>query len=240
MLSVNNKLFDNRNIYNFIDVSINILVTNFQGLTATKEYWLFYYIKNDFLSNWMSLYNANINQDFLGFPLIKIHTRHAIEAFLDLYNLYNDDDYKIVLEYCAKKRKNAGKYKNYLYKNMFTIKSKCEIAKKYDENFERLISTSIDSNNYVHPNVFLDVIPQNDVDKKKSILSSLLNTNLYLLVRSYKLILKKFYNDMQPHLGCCIGGNCMQCYNNAYNVFYYCINNDLLYNINPTPILFQY
>jgi len=71
MLSVNKELYEPRNIYNFIDVSVNLLLNRIPGLTTRKEYWLFYFVKDDFFANWSSLCNANIDQDFLGFPLIR-------------------------------------------------------------------------------------------------------------------------------------------------------------------------
>lgn len=238
MLSVNNVLFDTRNIYNFIDVSINTLVNSIPTLTRSKEYWLFYYIKDDFFANLNSLYNANIDQDFFGFPLIKKNTRHAIESFLDLYNLCEDEEYMIVLEYCAKRHKNAGKYKNHLFKGQFSIQSKCNIAKEHGMNFQCLIDTSRDSNDYVHPNVFVDVILLNERDKKKEILRNLLNTNLYLLVTSYKLILKKHNNNEHPYLGCCNNNFCCECYRKAQSTFKYCIDNQLLIDINTQPVEF--
>jgi hypothetical protein len=239
MLSVNNGLFDTRNIYNFVDASINILVNSIPTLTTTKEYWLFYYIKDDFFANWKSLYNANIDQDFLGFPLIKKNTRHAIESFLDLYNLCKDEEYIIVLEYCAKKNNNAGKYSSHLFNGQFSIQSKCNIAKTYGGDFQYLLNISRDSNDYVHPNVFVDVILLNERDKKEEILTNLLNINFYLLVSSYELILNKYNNNNQPFLGCCMNNICYQCYRNAQNAFKYCIDNQLLIDINPIPVAFR-
>lgn len=238
MLSVNKILFDTRNIYNFIDVSIKILVNSVPDLTKTKEYWLFYYIKDDFFANLNSLYNANIDQDFFGFPLIRRNTRHAIESFLDLYNLCEDEKYMIVLEYCAKRHKNAGKYTNYLFKGQFSIQSKCNIALSYGGDFKYLIDISRAGNDYVHPNVFVDVIPLNEIDKKKEILNELLNTNLYLLIASYDLILKKYNNNEQPYLRCCMYNSCRECYRNAQNIFQYCINNQLLIDINTMSVTF--
>lgn len=239
MLSVNNVLFDTRSIYNFIDASINILVNGIPNLRSTKEYWLFYYVKDDFFANLNSLCNANIDQDFLGFPLIRKNTRHAIESFLDLYNLCEDEEYMIVLEYCAKRHKNPGKYKNHLFKGQFSIQSKCKIAQVHGGDFQYLIDTSRDSNDYVHPNVFVDVIPLNEIDKKKEILSNLLNTNLYLLVTSYDLILKKYNNNEQPYLRCCTNNFCRSCYINAQNNFKFCINNQLIVDIYPMPVAFR-
>ena len=230
MLSVNNMLFDPKNIYNFIDASINKLLHNMPELRMEKEYWLFYYIKDDFFANWRSLQNVDINQDFLGFPLIKKNTRHAIEAFLDLNNLCHDKDYLIVLEYGSKLCQTPGKYQEYLYKGQFTIQSKNNIAKAYGQDFQTYIEKASDSNRYVHPNVFLDIIQPNEIDKKRNILCDLLNTNTYLLTEAYKLILNKYNNNQHPYLGCsnCVYNQCDQCYQNAYNTFKYCINYDLL------------
>ncbi len=234
MIVVNPKIFDPKNIYNFVDASVIHLITKCQLLTKEKEYWLFYFIKDDFWTSLSSLYNVNIEQDFLGFPSIKKNIRHTIEAFIDLYNLYNDKDYLIVLEYCSKMRKDAGKYEKYLYRNEFSIQSKCNIAKSYGGNFQEYLDIARDSNNYIHPNVFLNVISSDNVDEKRKILSELLNSYLSLLTNSYELILKKYHNNEQPYLGCCERGNCCLCYKEEQKKFKYYIDNQLLMNIYPS------
>lgn len=240
MLSVNKMLYNPNNIYNFINTSVDWMVDNIPDMKASKEYWLFYFIKDDYFANLSSLYNANIDLDFLGFPVIRKNTRHAIESFLDLYNLCMDQDYLQVLKYCAHQQKNAGKYSDYLYRGQFSIQSKCNIAKKmYDRDFQSLVDLSQKSNEYIHPNVFVDVISVNEKDKKKDILKELLHTNIFLLTQAYRLLLKKFNQNMQPHLSCCVNGICLQCYQMLYNNLSNLIDTQLLIEICPTPYMFQ-
>lgn len=246
MLMINRNLYNSRNICNFIDASMSYLMKKDPSLRSTKEYWLFYYIKDDFLANFSSLYNADIDQDFLGFPFIRRNTRHAIESFLDLYNLCMDQDYIEVLKFCAKEQKSAGKYKQYIYSGhnshtgQFTIQSKCNIANEmYGANFQELVNIAVESNSYVHPNVYMNTIPMEDRLKKQQILKELLHTNLNLFNQAYILMLKRFNQGEQPCLSCCIYPNCIQCYNNMYNEFYFCIEKQLLIEVTPTPINFS-
>ena len=131
MLLLNQDLFVHNNILTFIDQSTNILIANNNQLAFEKEYWLYYYIKEDFISNLRSLYNKDIDLDTFGFSFIRRNTRHMIEAFLDLYNLCNNSNYMTVLKYCAHISKEVGRYSTYLYKGQFTIRSKCNIAKEH-------------------------------------------------------------------------------------------------------------
>ena len=98
MLCVNKYLYNYNSIYNFINNSVNLMINDNPNLTSKKEYWLFYFIKEDFYSSLYSIYNVDIDMDFFGFSLIKKNTRHAVEAFLDLYNLCLDPEYLVVLE----------------------------------------------------------------------------------------------------------------------------------------------
>lgn len=243
MLIINNELFNQNNIYNFIEWSVNKLISISPGIKATKEYWLFYYIKDDFCNNLSSLCNRDISIDFLGFPQIKKNTRHAIEAFIDLNNLISDNEYITVLEYCSKQGKYSSKYNEYLYKGQFTIQSKFNIANElYGKNFNQdLMETCKGSNNYVHPNVFVKVIDQNDTETKKKILKELLNINLFLLKEAYSLMLKKFSNSNQPLLGCygCNNYNCYNCYSGAIHRFRYIIDNNLISEVYSNYYNFQ-
>lgn len=241
MLVVNRNLYG-RSIYNFIDASVGRLIEKTPGLRSTKEYWLFYYIKDDFLSNFSSLYNADIDQDFLGFPLIRRNTRHAIEAFLDLYNLCMDQGYMEVLKYCSGEQKNVERYKDYLHNGQFTIQSKCNIAKdEYGMNFQELVDIAKESNSYIHPNVFMNTISVEERAKKQEILKNLLTLNLKLFDKAYGLLFERFEKDGWPflHLGCCNYLNCRQCHQNAYDSFYYCIQKQLLVEVPSSPVNFS-
>lgn len=228
MLCVNKYLYNYNSIYNFINNSVNLMINDNPNLTSKKEYWLFYFIKEDFYSSLYSIYNVDIDMDFFGFSLIKKNTRHAVEAFLDLYNLCMDPEYLVVLEYCSKKRDESGKYKKYLYKGQFSIQSKCNIAKVYGEDFQELVNLASECSEYVHPNVFIDVIQVNEKVKKKQILAKLLKTNIFLFTKAYELILKKFNCGKQYYMGCCMIYDCTCCYQKLFNEFMYYINNQLL------------
>lgn len=238
MLIVNPDLYanPNRNIYSFIEASMNYLININPKLRETREFWLFYYIKEDYFSNLSSLFNANIDFDFLGFPFIRRNTRHAVEAFLDLYNLCMDENYIEVLSYCAGKQKQVKKYGKYRYKGQFTIQSKCNIAKsEHSMDFQRFVDISKESNAYVHPNTFMETISMYEKEKKQKILKELLNTNLDLFVRAYRLMLEKFNQNIQPHLGCCNMPNCHLCYSGEYNLFSSYINGQLLIEVSSQP-----
>ena len=238
MLSVNNLLFNRNSINYFIGDSINQLINEIPGIREKEEYWLFYFIREDFSANLFSLCGMDIDTDFLGFPVIRKNTRHAIEAFLDLYNLCRDQEYINVLKYCSNKKANGiGKYKNYIHNKQFTIYSKVKIAKEeYDQNFEFLIDIAKESNAFIHPNVYVDVIPVSERIKKIEILKRLLGINIYLLDNGYKLFLNKFHQSLQPYIGCpgCNrNGKCTLCYRQLYDNFVTCINTSLVMELKP-------
>lgn len=251
---INKDLYNNKNIYNFIDTSINILLNNpqYNNIRVTEEYFLFYYIKSDFFSNWMSLYNFDIDLDFLGFPLIQKNTRHAIEAFLDLFNLYKDKEgYMKVLKYYGANKKDChlGKYKESLHNDGFTIQSKSNIAEKNGmtkEDLEDFINTATVANYYIHPNIFIKIINQDERDEKEKILKNLLNINLKLLDYSYMIIKAKFFNGVQPELACPFCPyyqckNCENCYKDDLNLFLSIIDDYLLidYTFQPKQLICQ-
>ncbi len=168
------------NIFSYIQTSVNYLINNIYNIAASKEYFLFYYVQQNFYTNWMSLHNFDVSsQDVLGFPVIHILTRHSIEAFLDLYNLCRDQRYEDVLAFCSKDGKYKGVneyngiYKYFLGKNnnnYFTVHIKHKIAtndvkgcaKDYHLVKNDWFPTEIDllkisdkCNKYAHPNVYL-------------------------------------------------------------------------------------
>lgn len=237
MLCVNSILYENGNIEQFINDSVNCMIMNMPGLNMRKEYWLFYFIQEDFRTNLWSLYQINIDADIFGFPNIRKNTRHAIEAFLDLYNLCSDSDYIELLKFCSKQTSNIEKYEKYLYNEQFTIFSKCKIAREmYGKDFNFLIDISKKSNEFIHPNVFIDIIPIERRDEKQKILKELVCINCYLLSEAYLLLLKQFNNNKQPYIGCknCMGnGNCNGCYRYALDKFNGVADRQLLIEIYP-------
>ena len=111
MLVLNQDFFNPRNIIQFIEASTNVLTYNNREVVAQKEYWLYYYIKEDVTSNLYSLQGRDINLDIFGLSSIKRTTRHVIEAYLDMFNLCSDPEYIEVMKYCSHKESRVtGNY----------------------------------------------------------------------------------------------------------------------------------
>lgn len=214
------------------------------AILSTKEYILFFYIKEDFAANYSSLCSADIDLECLGFSVLQRNTRHSIEAFLDLINLCNDPDYLSVLEHCADRNNR------YNTKYHFILKGSCNIPKKYkiatemyqEKIPENLVNISSKTNSYTHPNVFIQILNYNDYDKKIKILRNLLSINLYTLTTAYKLMLKIFNNNAIPILRCptCFFPNpyfknCNQCFLNEEARFQNLIKNALITYTSPFP-----
>lgn len=220
MLTVDPR-FLNRNILHFINCCTIKMIQQKKTLTSDKKYWLFYYVKDGVTSNLYSLYNYDIEQDFLGYPVIKQITRKIIEAYVDLFNLSHDPNYLEVLEYTNKSRslKNLEKkYADHLYYKYFSILSKIKMAiELYGGNqdwFDRLSDNAKEFNSYVHPNIFLDT--NYDINSKIMSLQQLLSLNIDLLIFAFE-IFRPSYRDISPlNLGCnpCnYEYNCTYCYN---------------------------
>lgn len=229
MLIINPDFFNIR-ISNFIEDSINIILANEnknKPLQVEKEYWLFYYIKDNFKANLQYLNSiVDIDSDVFGFVPIWRNIRNSIEAFYDLYNLKNDSTYYDVLWYCHNNDKfyrGNEKYKSYIFKNRFTIISKNNIAcnlYSFNSGYGKdLIDTVKRSNKYIHPDVFVDTIKNRE--EKKYILKMLISKDIYMLDSAYKMILEKYYESNQPRLFCMqcrlIEPNCKSCYTSCYN-----------------------
>lgn len=103
MQFLNRDFYNNNNILGYIDSSMQALINMNTTILTTKEYMLFFYIKEDFTANYFSLYTTDIDLECLGFSVLQRNTRHSIEAFLDLVNLSNDQDYLSVMEFNSKK-----------------------------------------------------------------------------------------------------------------------------------------
>lgn len=242
MLVLNQEFYHPRNIIQFIEASTNTLVCNNREIVVQKEYWLYYYIKEDVTSNLYSLQGKDINFDIFGFSSIKQTTRHAIEAYLDMLNLCNDPEYIEVMKYCSHKPNNiTKKHLKYKHNNQYTIQSKADIAKKlYGADVQWLSNVCKGSNSYVHPDVFVDVIGQDEVAKKEAILRELLQVNFNILTRAYILLTQKFNNGLQPCLNCmgCPTRNCVLCYKNAVLAFQQLLTGQLFREIVPQQTFF--
>lgn len=241
MLFLNHDFFTPNDIVGFINASFQIIIQNNPSILASKEYRLYYYIRENFSSNFYSLYNTDIDMDCLGFSVIQRNTRHSIEAFLDLVNLCIDPDYISVLEYNANKGKYNSKYQPYIKGNFFDIPAKYETATKmYKRTLPKdLINTSSKTNKYTHPNVFIDILNSADYNKKAHILKKLLKTNLDIFTSSYQLLIEKFNNNIHPCLNCpnCniyTFHRCDLCYDNECKKFQNLIDNGLFTYTSPT------
>lgn len=189
MYILNQAFYYQDSVINYINISTNILINNNPSIVAEKEYWLFYFIKDDVQSVFNSLYGKDISLDFLGFPEIQRITRNLIESYLDLINLhYDKDGYLEVMKSCVpyEERKNREityklpkEYVDYRHDGHFTIMSKAQIAEKKNginsRTIERLLAMSNKCNSYVHPDVFLPTINRDDIDQKADILQELLH-----------------------------------------------------------------
>lgn len=242
MQFLNRDFYNNNNILGYIDSSMQALINMNTTILTTKEYMLFFYIKEDFTANYFSLYTTDIDLECLGFSVLQRNTRHSIEAFLDLVNLCNDPDYLSVMKFNAKKGRYNPKYRSYINGKLFTIHAKYEIATQmYNANIPRdLLTISAKTNSYTHPNTFVNILTYNEYDKKLEILRDLLRASLYTLTTAYKLILKKFNNNMTPILTCSscpfinpLLKNCNQCFLNEEARFQNLIKNALITYTNP-------
>lgn len=179
----------------FIEWSVSEIIRenhiNTLNINSTEIFWLFSYIKNNFRSTLAQFYNYDIENDILGFPTVQRELRHSIEAFLDLYNLVADDNYKCVLSYCSnskrKERSNIelGAYKKFLFRNEFTIQSKYNISGLDKEDLMEMAKAS---NSYTHPDVYLDI--NNIGTNKEQLLTNLIKMNVYLIDESYNLFIR--------------------------------------------------
>lgn len=244
-LFLNRDFYSQNNILTYIESSMQLLLLNNQTITATKEYWLYYYIKEDFVANFYALYNTDIDLDWFGFTVVQRNTRHAIEAYLDLANLVKDTEYLTVLEYCARKGRYNNKYHRYIQGGICGVAVKYKIATQmYNQSFPiSLKEIAADNNNYIHPNVFVDIINPNDYNRKASILSNLLKTNLFLFTEAYKLMLQKFNNGIFPVLRCNLCNiypqNCNICFENEKAKFQNLIENALFTYNAPIQAYYQ-
>lgn len=242
MQFLNRDFYNTNNILGYINSSMQTLINMNTTILGTKEYMLFFYIKEDFSANYFSLYNTDIDLDCLGFSVLQRNTRHSIEAFLDLINLSNDSDYLTVMEHCADKNKQYNPKYHSILKGLCNIPKKYKIATQmYNESIPRnLLVISSKTNSYTHPNVFVDILNYNDYNKKLEILRNLLSANLYTLTAAYKLMLKIFNNDMTPSLTCptcpflnSYLKNCKQCFVNEKTRFKNLIKNAIITYTNP-------
>lgn len=138
MQFLNRDFYNYNNIIGYIDSSMQALVNMNTTIPGTKEYMLFFYIKEDFTANYFSLYTTDIDLECLGFSVLQRNTRHSIEAFLDLVNLSNDSDYLTVMEHCDDRNKQYSPKYHSILNGLCNIPNKYKIATQmYNENIPR-------------------------------------------------------------------------------------------------------
>ena len=67
MQFLNRDFYNNNNILGYIDSSIQTLINMNTTILGTKEYMLFFYIKEDFTANYFSLYTTDIDLEWRVF-----------------------------------------------------------------------------------------------------------------------------------------------------------------------------
>lgn len=127
-------------------------------------------------NSFYSLFNYNIEYDLFGFQSLQIILRQSVEALFDLLNLIADPFYYQVLVFSSSTGKKRKELQNEIikYYNMFftkgslyfTINDKkniikhkipiCEDVSKVEKMFETFVILANYTNDYAHPNVFID------------------------------------------------------------------------------------
>ena len=206
--------FDAHNLLGSYNQVTNYLCMNVPGFHESKEFWLFYYVKEDLAMSMNSLNGQVIDYMYLPYPLIQNNVRHAIEAYLDLYNLTKDQTYMDVLRCNARQitpEVCSDKYRERLEKvKFFSLKQKLHIAKNLGLDFPYDLRQMVnDANSLIHPNTFITPMDP-DYREKWRVLKNLLNIHLELLSQSFRLLLESvpkmeiigaqaFYIDQLEH-----------------------------------------
>ncbi|GEM_PF-5341138 len=154
------------NFYSFLYSQKNI------NLYQTPNYRLFSLITENIRMNLVYLEVLNPETNFLGLTGLYRNIRNSIESYYDLFNLTCDESYFSVLKYysnCLQHNEQDVNIIKTTYKNILTTnnginkfintKTKSRIAKEkfnLDPNiFDTLKEIGIESNKYVHPDIFV-------------------------------------------------------------------------------------
>lgn len=168
-------LFDGigyRNMPNYsqlicVDKSIFSLMALTNTTVLNDDMYKYYsIIRSNYLSGIKQLNNLILETDVSNFSNLKSIVRNSIEAYIDMFNWYNDPDYREVIAYPHKNEINCneevlinkfGKPKN--RKTFFSLSEKLFIAKeKFSLNeceFNYYKGLSGKYNHYVHPNIWI-------------------------------------------------------------------------------------
>lgn len=162
MIKINQNIFANPQIHNFIWDSFYSLGNTNPHFLNLNEYKLFYFIIDDFTNNLNSLRDLDINRVDLPFPYIKKNTRHMIEAYLDLYNLCCDSKYEEILNF------NSKLYKSSLSNDELDKFLKEKLPEKY---FEYAVSRKVIKKNtnktiYKNPSGYFSIKSKAEIAQK--------------------------------------------------------------------------
>ena len=170
------------------------------NLLSTDEFKLFYYIKENILSDIQYFSNVYLDFDSMGFIPVKRNIRISSEALLDLYNLINVTGYKNVLAYMDNKKDNQlpNEFEKIRYQGNITIISKFELAKKYgfDQSLDFLMKNNYinEMNKYIHASIFIQPnIGDNEV--KLQTAKRLLSSDLIIYKKSVELLCDNYKNN---------------------------------------------
>lgn len=174
-----------------LEHAMNTMIHSNPGIASDKSYWLYYYVKTDYDLILNSLWNYDLESDFLGFPSQQRVIRHQIEAFLDLYNLAHDRDYMTVLQLNNKENQDLGRYRKYLGTgSFFNSIQKLKIARENGFRYSKYLeSFSVNANRYVHPNVFINTMSE---EEKEELLRSLINASIFLVWEAFQVMMEVY------------------------------------------------
>lgn len=200
--TINRQVLDNltkfRSVLDGAILSIfQFYIANGLNLFAQPNFKLYTLISEDMRMNINYLSSLIIEYDCFDFIGIRRNLRSSIEAFYDLYNLTKDDEntYFNLLKYFHDKSQNdvrgnygdLSKYDKYIEHTFLTIRDKAEIATKCysfsTDFYNKYRNISIDSNSYVHYDLFVD-----NEQKKEYSIKNLISTDCQLLADSFSLL----------------------------------------------------
>lgn len=244
-------------LWTFLNDSINSLQASIPSAGYRKILWCYYYVQMNVMNSLQDLSSVDIDADFLRFPQVQKNNRIAIEAALDLFNLCKDPNYisvicqnagisdkqyskHLVAEDFAQ-LKDPSKYKSFCTNHTFyTLNNKLNIAKQNQlpkDRYKMYKAASQESNQYMHPNVFLS--PYEPAEKAARV-RDLLVLNLTLLLDSYHDVCVSLSNGwiFRPcpldHL---CHNDCLQCYGTALQSFLDLLDGDLFVDMKPQSFM---
>ena len=102
----NPVFYDEYNLMNYLDFAVMKTAKLYPDVLREEIYLLFYLIKDNFQANMKYLRENNVDVDCFGFLPVRRNTRNSVEAFFDMFNLINAENYISVLLYMNDKKNN--------------------------------------------------------------------------------------------------------------------------------------